>query len=51
MGVLDVGEAGDGGAGGMWEGRSSGRGVRLKVLRSGGKGRSRFYRMFYVIFL
>lgn len=34
---------------GVWEGKSSRRGVRLKVLRSSGKGRCRFYRMFYVI--
>jgi hypothetical protein len=35
----------------VWEGRSSRRGVKLKVLRSSGKGKSRFYRIFYVIFL
>lgn len=49
--MLDEGEARDGGAGGVWEGRSSRRGVRLKVLRPSGQGRSRFYRIFYVIFL
>lgn len=33
----------------MWGGKSSRRGVRLKVLRSSGKGRSRFYRIVYVV--
>jgi hypothetical protein len=41
----------EGAAGEVWEGRSSRRGVKLKVLRSSGKGKSRFYRIFYVIFL
>ena len=36
MDVLDEGEARDRGAGGVWEGRRSRRGVRLKVLRSSG---------------
>ena len=48
MGVLD--EVRDGGAGRVEE-RSSRRGVRLKALRSSRQGRSRFYRIFYVIFL
>ena len=48
MCVLDEGERRRGRRG--VGGRSSRRGVKLKVLRSSGKGKSRFYRIFYMIF-